>query len=1152
MNLRLLFALWAMPVFAALADTPWHHPLYLANGGYWPRRVPVQITNSSPETVSGEPVAVAIPTLEGSKVESLRVCRADGVELLFDIRDGRGRARRTGTLKAEDRIMVPAECAAKGTATVFVYAGNDQAWAVPDFLPGGFMNGDFESGDQEPDGWQPALTDAEHVLTWEKSGGRNGTRGAKAEVPQGAAATWVHWQQSRIPVVPGRVYRLSGWVRGENVAGSAGWYVHVNTDQPQMVNQTLDAGQGSFDWRQVSAEFRAPTNAKNATIGTVLHGIGRAWFDDVEFVELNKQPRLRATAGAMEFLSLNDVSTMMGNWDYASYPYQVDVRVLNLGTQAAESALVAVEAGAIFGHLPVVARNPRAQALSTEKWTDVGFLPQQGLLIFPCPMPARSRFTSRLFFSGTSNDTPASTRHFLQNLHRERATLVQNGSFEEGEQAPRFWIEPATAGNIVARFSKDAWDGDRSVELVVPPDAKPDWVGWRTPEIPVKPGANYLYSGFLKAKGLRGPATLHAHFHNKSGALTRSGAMVGTQPPVSGDADWTNSSALVTAPPDAASIQLHLTMNTQGTLCHDAILFAEVLRGEPERYFTLDESLFPDGCRVWQVNPLVKVFPDTPAGAPVKAVEVECARNEYEPFQLALRSRGVLRSVTVTVSDLRGPAGAVLPPVKVERVGFVPVDHPTAYYTTDVPDWCRKVPTGAVATDGWAGEWPDPLMPARPFDVETPNRTQPIWFTVHVPAGAAAGTYRGEITIRASVGQIAALPLTVNVLPFALPDRTRLKAIFDFRRGPGGWHGPDADSPAERRKWLRLMAEHRLGVDGIQPAPRFAYKDGQVTMEASEFDATAKLCFDELGMNACYTPWFFYMFGWAYPPKKFFGLEPFTPEWTAAFKQAYRLFTDHLRAKGWHDKFVYYVSDEPHFDREFVVEQMKKVCALIHEVDPKIPIYSSTWRHCPAWGESLDLWGVGQHGSFPVSEMERLQKAGKRMWFTCDGQMATDTPFLATERMLPYYCLKYGVEGFEFWGLSWWTYNPWERGWHTYIRQSDDGKKHYWIRYPNGDGFLAYPGKTIGVDGPVSCIRLEQVREGLEDYEAMALLADLASKARQAGKSVVSAERALAMARGLVNIPNAGGLRSTAILPDPDQIPRIRRAVNAAIVELVR
>ncbi len=42
------------------------------------------------------------------------------------------------------------------------------------------------------------------------------------------------------------------------------------------------------------------------------------------------------------------------------------------------------------------------------------------------------------------------------------------------------------------------------------------------------------------------------------------------------------------------------------------------------------------------------------------------------------------------------------------------------------------------------------------------------------------------------------------------------------------------------------------------------------------------------------------------------------------------------------------------------------------------------------------------------------------------------------------------------------------------------------------------------------------------------------------------------MARDLVVIPNAGGLRSTEILPEPDRIPAIRKAVNAALVELLR
>ncbi len=42
--------------------------------------------------------------------------------------------------------------------------------------------------------------------------------------------------------------------------------------------------------------------------------------------------------------------------------------------------------------------------------------------------------------------------------------------------------------------------------------------------------------------------------------------------------------------------------------------------------------------------------------------------------------------------------------------------------------------------------------------------------------------------------------------------------------------------------------------------------------------------------------------------------------------------------------------------------------------------------------------------------------------------------------------------------------------------------------YFNGGGLLFYPGKDAGFDGPVSSIRLKNIREGLEDYEYFAIL----------------------------------------------------------------
>src|SRR5512138_175779 len=119
----------------ASAETPWHRSLYLANDGYWSERLPVTVTNASSEPIAGGPLAVSIPELSGAAVISLRVCRVDGAELLFDLRDGRGVTKRAGSLSADDKLIVPIECPGHGAATVFVYANNAKAWAVPDFLP---------------------------------------------------------------------------------------------------------------------------------------------------------------------------------------------------------------------------------------------------------------------------------------------------------------------------------------------------------------------------------------------------------------------------------------------------------------------------------------------------------------------------------------------------------------------------------------------------------------------------------------------------------------------------------------------------------------------------------------------------------------------------------------------------------------------------------------------------------------------------------------------------------------------------------------------------------------------------------------------------------------------------------------------------------
>jgi hypothetical protein len=493
-------------------------------------------------------------------------------------------------------------------------------------------------------------------------------------------------------------------------------------------------------------------------------------------------------------------------------------------------------------------------------------------------------------------------------------------------------------------------------------------------------------------------------------------------------------------------------------------------------------------------------------------------------------------------------------------VGFVPVDHPTGYYQSKSPAWYRKVPEGSGQSDGWPGLWPDPLLPRDRFDL-SPGITQPVWITAAVGKDAPAGDYAGTVRLVCDEKVLAEVPYTVHVWNFAIPEHSTFKAIYDISLGPGGETLWNETTTQAYPQIARAMAARRTCPNRVLPDPAFRYENGRAFADFTEFDRTARVYFDDWKFPHAYMPDLFYLFGWGFPPKDVFGEHPFPgappfekadrtvlrAEYKRAYQACLRLFWEHVKAKGWSDRFVLYISDEPFFQQEPIRRQMKELCAMIHEVDPGIPIYSSTWRHVPEWDGSLDIWGLGQFGEVPVETMARIRAEGAKIWFTTDGQMCLDTPYCAIERLLPHYAFRYGAEAYEFWGIAWLTHDPYRFGWHAYIPQTDQPGQSYWIRYPNGDGFLLYPGTPIGKEGPVSSIRLEQAREGVEDYEYLLLLRTLADREKAAHRECPAAQRALEEAGRLVPIPNAGGRYSTKILPDPEAVYRVREALAEAI-----
>lgn len=111
----------------------------------------------------------------------------------------------------------------------------------------------------------------------------------------------------------------------------------------------------------------------------------------------------------------------------------------------------------------------------------------------------------------------------------------------------------------------------------------------------------------------------------------------------------------------------------------------------------------------------------------------------------------------------------------------------------------------------------------------------------------------------------------------------------------------------------------------------------------------------------------------------------------------------------------------------------------------------------------------------------------QKWWYGC---VAPEPPYatyriddsMLSPRMVSWMQAEYGVIGNLYWATTIyaenvnWTYQE------IYDYYSGNAE-----RYPgaNGDGFLFYPGAQYGVDGPVASMRLEAIRDGLEEYELL-------------------------------------------------------------------
>lgn len=78
------------------------------------------------------------------------------------------------------------------------------------------------------------------------------------------------------------------------------------------------------------------------------------------------------------------------------------------------------------------------------------------------------------------------------------------------------------------------------------------------------------------------------------------------------------------------------------------------------------------------------------------------------------------------------------------------------------------------------------------------------------------------------------------------------------------------------------------------------------------------------------------------------------------------------------------------------------------------------------------------------------------------------------------------IDGILYWQTNYWMNNPDHSLTTAYAYKANWTDKIFF-----GDGQLVYPGELLGFDGPISSVRLENIRDGLDDFDYLTLAEQL-------------------------------------------------------------
>ena len=278
---------------------------------------------------------------------------------------------------------------------------------------------------------------------------------------------------------------------------------------------------------------------------------------------------------------------------------------------------------------------------------------------------------------------------------------------------------------------------------------------------------------------------------------------------------------------------------------------------------------------------------------------------------------------------------------------------------------------------------------------------QPVWLIVQTPRTCAPGVYRSALTVAAG-GSNLRVPVTVRVRDITLPPERTLQITNWFSMGNiAAYHGVTMWSESF---WKVLDVYARFMADYRQNAARTMLFDlitasedpqGRLTFDFSRFDRFVELL-EKAGLIgtiegshlAYRTDWKTQVLKGHRPvttlpggsQKKWAYVQVDSPEQREFLAQFLPALVKHLEEKGWRERYVQHLSDEPVAANAAAYNAL---AAMVREFAPGVKTIDATM--CREVAGSVDIW-VPQPSEIDRNRefFDSRRKLGEQVWiYTC-------------------------------------------------------------------------------------------------------------------------------------------------------------------------